>query len=159
MRLSGTVGYLNAKYDQFIDGGVNVANDRAFPVTPQFTAHASVDATLMQNDIGKLHLIVDYDHSDAYYYYAYSLSANPVINGGYYAGTTKASPLNEFNARLRLTDIQTQYGKWELSLWGKNIFDDKARVNGIDFGPGFGNLTTAYYNKPATYGGDVTFRW
>lgn len=159
LKVDGTVGYLNAQYNTFFSGGQNVANDRAFPVTPQFTAHMSVDASLMDNDFGKLNLIVDYDHSDAYYYYPYSLSQNPAINQGYYAGTTKASPLNEINARLRLTDIQLSYGKLEISMWGKNIFDDKARINGIDFGPSFGNLTTAYYNKPATYGGDVTFKW
>ncbi|HLG87313.1 MAG TPA: TonB-dependent receptor [Alphaproteobacteria bacterium] len=159
LKVDGTVGYLNAQYNRFVSGGVNVANDRAFPVTPQFTAHMSVDATLMDNDIGKLDLIVDYNHSDAYYYYPYSLSKDPAVNQGYYAGTTKASPLNEVNARLRLTDIPVQYGKLEISMWGKNIFDDKARINGIDFGPGFGNLTTAYYNKPATFGGDVTFKW
>lgn len=156
---SGTVGYLNTKYNQFISGGVNVANDRAFPLAPQFTAHMSLDARLMDNDIGKLNLIVDFNHSDAYYYYPYSLSPNPAINQGYYAGTTKASPLNEIDMRLRLTEIKTEYGSWAVSMWGKNIFDDKARVNGIDFGPGFGNLNIAYYNKPATFGGDVTFKW
>jgi len=159
LHLSGTVGYLNASYNRFIDKGVNVANDRAFPVTPQFTANMSADATLMDNDFGKLHLIVDYTHSDPYYYYPYSLNKNPAINAGYYAGTTKASPLNEINARLRLTDVQVQYGTVEVSMWGKNIFNDKARINGIDFGPSFGNLTTAYYNKPATFGGDLTFKF
>lgn len=159
LHLSGTVGYLNAAYNRFVDAGVNVANDRAFPAAPQFTASMSGDATLIDEDWGKLHLIVDYTHSDAYYFYPYSLSANPAINKGYYAGSTKASPQNIVDARLRLTDIEVPQGKIEISAWGKNIFNDKYRINGIDFGPGFGNLTISNYGQPPTFGGDVTFRW
>ena len=160
LRLSGTVGYLNTFYNQFIQDGVNQANDHAFPVAPQFTAHAGADVTLMEDsEIGNLHFIVDYNHSDAYYFYPYSLSANPAINQGYYAGSTKASPLNTVDARIRLTNIPTEYGTVDIALWGKNIFDDKARINGIDFGPSFGNLDVAYYNDPATFGADVVFHF
>ena len=91
--------------------------------------------------------------------YPYSLSANPAIHKGYYAGSTKASPQNIVDARLRLTDITVPQGKIEISMWGKNIFNDKYRINGIDFGPGFGNLTISNYGPPPTFGGDVTFRW
>jgi iron complex outermembrane receptor protein len=159
LRLSGSTGYLNTSYSQFIVNGVNQANDHAFPAAPQFTAHVSADATLMEDGFGKLDFIVDYNHSDAYYYYPYSLSANPAINLGYYAGTTKASALNTIDARLRLTDVQAQYGTLDIALWGKNIFDDRARINGIDFGPSFGNLTVSYYNRPATFGADLTFHF
>ncbi len=159
LSLTGSVGYLNTEYVTFINGGVNVAKGTAFPYAPQFTASMSADATLMENDIGKLHLIVDYRHSDAYYEYPYSESANPAINGGYYAASTKASPQNIIDARLRLTDIQVPDGTLEISMWGKNIFNDKYRINGIDFGPNFGNLTISYYGDPATFGGDVTYRF
>jgi iron complex outermembrane receptor protein len=160
VRLSGTVGYLNTFYNEFIEGGRNVADDRAFPVAPQFTAHAGADFTLMDDDeIGKLHFLVDYNHSDAYYYYPYSLSTNPAINLGYYAGSTKASPLNTIDARLRLADIPTSYGTVDVAMWGRNIFNDKAKVSGIDFGPAFGNLNVAYYNNPPTFGADVVFHF
>ena len=72
LTLSGQVGYLNTEYVTFINNGVNVANGTAFPYAPQFTASMSADATLMDNDFGKLHFIVDYRHSDAYYEYPYS---------------------------------------------------------------------------------------
>jgi iron complex outermembrane receptor protein len=160
LRLSGTVGYLNTFYNQFIEDGVNQANDHAFPVAPQFTAHAGADFTLMEDDeIGNLHFLVDYNHSDAYYFYPYSLSANPALNQGYYAGSTKASPLNTIDSRLRLTNIPTSYGTVDIALWGKNIFNDKARVSGIDFGPSFGNLDVAYYNDPPTFGADIVFHF
>ena len=161
LSLSGTVGYLNTQYNQFLDLNPvtnriqNYANDRAFPYAPQFTASASADATLMDNDIGKLNFIVDYRHSDAYYEYPYSF--NPA--NGYYAGSTKASPQNIFDARLRLTGIEVPQGTVDIEMWGKNIFNDKYRINGIDFGPGFGNMTISYYGDPPTFGGDVTYHF
>jgi iron complex outermembrane receptor protein len=159
LSLTGAVGYLNTTYNTFIDGGVNVANDRAFPYAPQFTASMSGDATLMDNDIGQLHLIVDYRHSDAYYQYPYSFSANPAINGGYYAGATKASPQNIFDARLRLTGIDVPDGTVDVEMWGKNIFNDKYRINGIPFPPSFGSITLSYFGDPPTFGGDVTYHF
>ena len=39
-----------------------------------------------------------------------------------------------------------------ISLWGRNVFNDVSPSNFIDFGPGFGGLTVAYFNEPATYG-------
>ena len=159
LSINGAVGYLNTKYNTFIDAGQNVANDRAFPYAPQFTASMSGDATLMDNDIGQLHLIVDYRHSDAYYQYPYSFSANPAINNGYYAGSTKASPQNIFDARLRLTNIQVPDGTVDIEMWGKNITNDKYRINGIPFPPSFGSITVSYYGDPPTFGGDVTYHF
>jgi iron complex outermembrane receptor protein len=159
LSLSGQVGYLNTAYNEFLNNGVNEANGTAFPYAPQFTASMSADATVMDDEFGKLDFIVDYRHSDAYYEYPYSLSANPAVNQGYYAGSTKASAQNVFDARVRLTGIEVPDGTVEISMWGKNIFNDKYRINGIDFGPGFGNLTISYYGDPPTFGGDVTYRF
>jgi iron complex outermembrane receptor protein len=160
LQASGTVGYLNTKYITFIDGGVNVANDRAFPYAPQFTANLSLDAKLLETDnFGTLHVIADYLHSDAYYEYPYSLSENPAINKGSYAGTTKASAQNVINMRARLVGIEIPTGTIDVEMWGKNIFNDKYRVNGIDFGGGFGNLTESYYGPPAMFGGNVTYHF
>ncbi len=155
LSVTGAVGYLNTKYNTFIDGGVNVANDRAFPYAPQFTASMSGDATLMDNDFGKLHFIVDYRHSDAYYQYPYSF--NPAADS--YAGSTKASAQNVFDARLRLTDIQVPDGTVDVEMWGKNIGNDKYRINGIPFPPSFGSITLSYYGDPPTFGGDVTYHF
>jgi iron complex outermembrane recepter protein len=159
LSLSGQVGYTNTNYNSLIENGVNVAVGTAFPYAPQFTASMSADATLMDNDVGKLNFIVDYTHSDAYYEYPYSTSANPAINQGAFAGSTKASAQNIFNARLRLTNIQVPNGTVDIEMWGKNIFNDKYRINGIDFGQSFGNMTISYYGDPPTFGGDVTYHF
>jgi iron complex outermembrane receptor protein len=155
LSITGAVGYLNTTYNTFIDGGVNVANDRAFPYAPQFTASMSGDATLMDNDIGQLHFIVDYRHSDAYYQYPYSF--NPGADS--YAGSTKASAQNIFDARLRLTGIEMPQGTADIEMWGKNIGNDKYRLNGIPFPGSFGSITDSYYGDPPTFGGDVTYHF
>ena len=54
-----------------------------------------------------------------------------------------------------LVDANIEYSiadKYSISLWGKNIFDKKYRLFGIDFGSlGFAGNT---YGEPATYGVD-----
>jgi iron complex outermembrane receptor protein len=40
----------------------------------------------------------------------------------------------------------------EISLWGRNIFNEDAPLSFIDFGSSFGGLTVAYYPEPRTYG-------
>jgi iron complex outermembrane receptor protein len=160
VQFSGSVGYLNTQYNTFIDGGVNVANDRAFPYAPQFTASASVDWKVLETtNFGALHLVGDYIHSDAYYEYPYSLSTDPAINKGSYAGTTKAGQENVVNLRARLVGIEIPSGTLDIEAYGKNIFDDKYRINGIDFGGGFGNLTESYYNPPPMYGGTLIYHF
>ncbi len=161
LSITGAVGYLNTAYNTFFDLNPvtnkfqNFANDRAFPYAPQFTASMSGDATLMDNDIGQLHLIVDYRHSDAYYQYPYSF--NPAADS--YAGATKASAQNIFDARLRLSGIEVPDGTLDVEMWGKNIGNDKYRINGIPFPPSFGSITVSYYGDPPTFGGDVTYHF
>ena len=40
----------------------------------------------------------------------------------------------------------------EVSLWARNLFKWDKPSNFIDFGPGFGGLTVAYFPDPRTYG-------
>jgi iron complex outermembrane receptor protein len=166
LSLSGSVGYLNTQYNTFLEADPNTgivhnyANDRAFPYAPQFTASMSADATLMDNDIGQLHFVVDYRHSDAYYQYPYSYSqATAAAADSSYAGATKASAQNIFDARLRLSGIEVPDGTLDVEMWGKNIGNDKYRINGIPFPPSFGSITVSYYGDPPTFGGDVTYHF
>ena len=47
----------------------------------------------------------------------------------------------------------------EAALWVRNAGDKKHVNNMIDFGPGFGNLTQAYYADPRTFGISFSARW
>ncbi len=147
---------LNADYKEFIDGGVNVANDRAFPYTPKMTASGNVDLRLLEGNWGRARLLLDYVHSDSYYIYPYTTR---VDYSGNTAATTRADSSDVFDARLVVDRIETGKGSVEASLWVKNIFDVSDRVSGIDFGASFGHATVSYYNPPRTYGADLTFRF
>ncbi len=64
------------------------------------------------------------------------------------------------NARLALGQIPIgQTGRAEVALWIRNIGDIKHANNFIDFGPGFGSLTTAFWDEPRTYGGTISVKW
>jgi iron complex outermembrane receptor protein len=157
LQISGNIGTLDTKYIEYIDRGVNVADNRAFPSAPKFTASASVDATLADLGFGELGLIVDYTHSDAYYNFADPL--DPVTLTTYSAQTTKAEESNIVDVRLRLTKVKAGAGEIEASLWSQNVFNEAYRTFGIDFGPNFGHAVISNYNPPRTYGLDVVFRF
>jgi len=47
----------------------------------------------------------------------------------------------------------------QLALWGRNLTNTSHISNFIDFGPGFGNLTQAYYNQPRMVGVSASLKW
>ena len=63
------------------------------------------------------------------------------------------------NGRLILNDIKTSSGKMQLSVWGRNLTNTNHIENFIDFGPGFGNLTQAYFNQPRMVGVSAALKW
>ncbi|MDO9490421.1 MAG: TonB-dependent receptor [Sphingomonadaceae bacterium] len=156
LKIGGSLGTLNADYKEFIDAGVNVANDRAFPYTPKMTASGNVDLRLLEGDWGRARLLIDYVHSDSYYIYPYTTR---VDYSGNTAATTRADSSDIFDVRFLVDRIETGKGTVEASLWVKNVFDSSDRVSGIDFGASFGHATVSYYNPPRTYGADLTFRF
>ena len=157
LQISGNIGTLHSKYIEYLDRGVNVADDRAFPSAPKFTASASVDATLARLSFGEISVLVDYTHSDAYFNFADPL--DPVTLTTYSAQTTKAGSSDIVDARLRLTKVKAGNGELEASLWSKNLFNEEHRTFGIDFGPNFGHAVISNYNPPRTYGVDVIYKF
>ena len=156
LRLSGSVGTLHARYKEFIDAGVNVADDRAFPYTPKLTASGNVDLRLAQGDWGRVRALVDYTHSASYYEYPYTTR---VDYSGNTAATTKADRSDVFDARIILDQVQASGATFEASVWVKNVFDVSNRVSGIDFGASFGHATVSFYNPPRMFGVDLGVRF
>ena len=161
LRLQVGYGYLDAKYDEFIDNGVNVADDRAFVHAPKNTFNALVDGRIMQTSWGKLHLLADYTWTDKFYTYPYQLaSSGPQYNPAeQLAANTLIPSIGMLNLRLLLKDIPVSNGTTaQVSLWGRNVTDVQKVANNIDFGPSFGNLTVGYFTEPRTYGVDIEVR-
>lgn len=157
LRLRGAVGYMSAKYDEFITLGVNVADDTALPLAPKWTASASADIRLSKMRTGELHYLLDYSHSSKYYSFAYSKSAN--ANVGQNANETAGESFNLVDMRLALVDIPIGGVISEVSIWSKNIFDQHYRISGIDYGQSFGGLVLSFYNQPRTFGADISIKW
>jgi iron complex outermembrane receptor protein len=161
LRLQASYGYLSAKYDEFIDGGVNVANNRAFVHAPKNSLSLSVDWLMAQTAWGPLRLQSDYAFTDAFYTYPFQLQssgANYNPNAAV-AGNTRVQSNGMLNGRLILNDIKTSAGKMQVSLWGRNLTNTNHIENFIDFGPGFGNLTQAYFNQPRMVGVSAALKW
>ncbi|WP_150295102.1 TonB-dependent receptor [Sphingobium estronivorans] len=157
LRLDGAAGYLDAKFREYIEFGVNVANDRAVPSAPKLTASMSADARLWQGSSSTGHLIIDYRHSDAYYQYPYSKTIDPRL--GQNANIVKPDAIDLVNVRYNVSDIKMNGGTAEISFWMDNVFDTKYRISGINFGPSFGGLALGYYGRPRTYGINVKYNF
>ena len=156
-RISGNYAYLEAYYKTFVDSNANVPDDRAFVHAPRNTFNVVVDSRFLRTGYGTLEGIVDYAYTTSYYLYPYQLDANPSTPGydasKQFASNTKVKSYGLLNLRLALTQVQLgSSASGELALWARNVADTAVATNLIDFGPGFGSLTEAYFNDPRTFG-------
>jgi iron complex outermembrane receptor protein len=143
----GSAAYLDPKYESYIDGGVDVTNNRAFPHAPHYTASASLDARLMKGNWGTLSVSGDLNYISSYFTYPFALTG-----GEQTAYSTRADDQIFVNLRATVAQIPMGGSTAQVSLWAKNLFDFKKPSNFIDFGTSFGGLTVAYFPDPRTYG-------
>lgn len=157
-KLRADYGYLHEKYDQFIDGGVDVANNRAVVHAPRHTLSLTADATLARTSIGVLRGLLDFNFTSAYYLYPYQLTlVDPMAQ---LAANTRVRANGTLNARISLEGMDWGGGvEGEIAFWVRNATNRAHLDNILDFGPGFGNLTLGYYNDPRTFGVSVIGRW
>jgi len=150
LTVTGSFAYLDPKYKSFMDGGQNVADNRAFSHAPKYTANASVDWRAFQLDSGaRLNLIADVGYTARYFIFPFALRA-PV--GSQTAYNTQAPSRTVVDVRAVLSEIEYGGTKLSLTAFGRNIFDTRKELTFIDFGASFGGLTTANYIPPRTYG-------
>lgn len=148
--INGSLALLDADYRRFVDGGVDVSNNRAFPHAPKVTASAGFDWRVAQGDWGRFNLYGDVSHVSSYYTYPYALvgaSASDQV-----AGNTRSSGRTTVNLRAAISDIEVSNTKWTASVFVRNLTNENRLSNFIDFGPGFGGLTVGYYPDPRTWG-------
>lgn len=157
LRFNGSMGLLDTKYSKFIDGGVNVAKDRAFPYASKFTASLSTEATIAKTQYGNVRVIIDYSHSSPYFVSAFSKSVDP--NLGQNAYTSRVKGWDLVDPRISLTDIPIGDGSAELSIWAKNIFNEEYASQNTDYGASFGGMMVTTYGNPRTYGMNISYRW
>jgi len=144
LQLSLNYGYLDPEYDEFIDGGVDVSNNREFPYSPENTASLGLEWDIVQLLGGQLTARVDWSYIDDRVAYP-----DPAQNT-----YLQLDSYDVINARLTLADIPMGDNRLKLAAWGKNLTDEEYRINGIPFGYPF--WTVSYYGDPRTYGLEAT---
>lgn len=151
------LGYLHSRYRKYMDNGVNVASNRAFSHAPKWTLSASADWTALEADWGKLNLIVDLSATSKYY-----ISPSPLVPTSptqTAADVTQSPGQTMLGARMVLSEVPVGNAKGTISLWGKNLLNEKAPNFFIDYGANFQRLITAYFPDPRTYGVSLGLRF
>ena len=155
--LNGSFAVLDAKYNNYLDGGINVANNRAFPHTPKFTMALGADWRVAQGNWGKLNLIADLSHVGSYFTFPYALTTPTASDQN--AFNTQSPGRTIVNLRAALTNFAIGGVKTEIAAFVRNLTQEDRPQNFIDFGPGFGGLTVGYFPDPRTYGVTVGVRF
>jgi iron complex outermembrane recepter protein len=133
--LRGAVGLLDTQIKNGLVSGSNVAGNK-LPNAPSFSFTGGVDLTLFDNDSGKLGASVDLSYSGSQYFE--TLNVPRLQQGGYAL----------IGAHL---DWESADGKWNASVWGKNLTDKFYFTSRIDLLLGFG-LDYNHVGAPRSYG-------
>lgn len=148
--VNASFAYLDAKYDSFLDGGVDVSNNRAFPHTPKYSAAVGVDWRAAEADWGRLNIVGDLNMVSKYYAFPYAF--RPEAVPAQLAGNSQAPGRVTANMSITLSELNLGGTKARISGWVKNLTNENALTNFIDFGPGFGGLRLGYFTDPRTFG-------
>lgn len=150
LTFNGSFAYLDAKYDSFIEGGVDVSNNRAFPHTPKYSVSAGFDWRVAEGGWGRFNILGDLSMVSKYYTYPYALRAPGASDQ--IAADTQSKGRVMVNMSAALTRIPIGGVDAKISAWVRNLTDEDAPSNFIDFGPGFGGILLGYFPDPRTYG-------
>ncbi len=138
LRWSGHVGYLDAHYTRYMDGGVDISGSRRFPNAPRWTAGTSLVAESPLRGAGRLRARVDGRYQGGTWP---TTDAEPLLRQGGYA---------LWNASLAWTPPRPG---WELALRVDNLTDTWYRTTGFAYQTG---VVTGYYGPPRTWALTVT---
>ena len=169
LRLQLSYGYLDAKWDEFMEAPAtglpvsNVASNRSFPHAPEHTLNLAADALLGRTAWGEIRAFLDWSWTADFYSYAYQ--KREIATDRQVAKNSRIDSYGLLNARLALSEIPLggccNDASGEFSLWVRNATDERQPLNYIDFGPVavFGATRLAYYQEPRTYGMSFTYNW
>lgn len=149
LSLGWSLGYLDAEYNEFIDAfGVDVADERVFQNTPEWTASATFTYEMplsLFSKPGRLALINTVSHrGDTSQFEA----PNPFLD---------QDTLTLWDLSLVWEDDE---GHWRAGIHGKNLTDEKYKVAGYFFPTlGLESSITAFYGNPATVTATVEYNF
>jgi iron complex outermembrane receptor protein len=132
--ISGNVAWLDAKYDEFITAGVNVADSQEFTNAPEFSGAINVEYRTDLANGGNLSARVGYSYQSEVWP---TTDLSPVIKQDGY-GLVNAGVI------WRLNDT------WSFSLQGTNLADEEYRTTGYNLETALG-VMTGFYGAPRQY--------
>lgn len=150
LTINASLALLDPEYKRFIDGGVDVSNNRAFPHAPKTTASIGADWRVAEGDWGKFNIYADLNYSSEYFTFPYALTAP--TRSDQVAGTSQSQGRTIVNLRASLAEFAVGGVETEISVFVRNLTKEDAPSNFIDFGPGFGGILLGYFPDPRTFG-------
>ena len=132
--ISGNLAWLDAKYDEFITAGVNVADSQRFTNAPEFSGAVNVEYRTDLANGGNLSARVGYSYQSEVW------------------PTTDLSPLirQEGYGLVNAGVIWTVNDAWSFALQGTNLADEEYRTTGYNLDTALG-VTTGFYGAPRQY--------
>lgn len=164
-KLQASYGYLETDFDSFMDAAINLpgrpviqtASNKEAPFAPKHTFSLNVDGRLAKTAWGTLRGILDYSYTAKIYNMICNKNiAAPNAGGSNSCPMSQMPAIDMLNARLLLAGIPVGGpGTADISLWVKNLTDEKKQINGIDFSM----IRTANWQAPRTYGLGFNYKW
>ncbi len=136
--VSGNVAFLDAKYDEFIYRGVNIADEQEFTNAPEFSGAINVEYRTELANGGNLSARVGYSYQDDV------VATTDIVRTGALPITQDAYGL--VNAGV----IWNTGGAWSFSLQGSNLADEEYRTTGYNLNAALG-VITGFYGPPRQY--------
>ena len=141
LTLNANAGYLNSKYKDFFDGGVDVSDQRHLVNAPEFSSRASLS---YEHDLGDLGT-VSFNGAVSTRSKTYlTVSSSEILAQDAYALV---------DASIRFTSADQL---WDVVLSGQNLTNKEYREHGFDLSA-FPGVELGYYGTPRTY--NLTVRY
>lgn len=150
LTINASLALLDPEYNRFIDGGIDVSNNRAFPHAPDTTASIGADWRVAEGDWGKLNIYADLNYSSDYFTFPFALTAPAASDQ--VAASTQSPGRTIVNLRATLAEFPIGGIEADISVFVRNLTKEDAPSNFIDFGPGFGGILLGYFPDPRTVG-------
>ena len=136
--ISGNVAFLDAKYDEFIYTGLNIADEQEFTNAPEFSGAINVEYRTDLASGGNLSARVGYSYQDDV------VATTEIVRTG-------ALPITEDAYGLLSAGITWNTGTdWSFSLQGSNLADEEYRTTGYNLNAALG-VISGFYGPPRQY--------
>ncbi len=136
--ISGNFAWLDAKYDEFMYAGVNIANEQEFTNAPEFSGAVNVEFRTDLANGGNLSARVGYSYQDRV------VATTEIVRTGALPITQDGYGLLSAGVIWRVNDA------WSFSLQGSNLTDKEYRTTGYNLNAALG-VMTGFYGPPRQY--------